>query len=58
MTEPNRKFGFRGGAIFQLGGDGEPANPVAGSVYIGVMKGGGIRIKTPRDWSDFEYQQP
>lgn len=58
MTESNRKFGFRGGAIFQLGGDGEPANPVAGSVYIGVMKGGGIAIKTPRDRSDFEYQLP
>ena len=57
MTETNRKFGFCGGAIFQLGGDGSPPNPVSGSVYIGVMKGGGIRIKTPRDWSAVEYQQ-
>jgi len=57
MTETNRKFGFGGGAIFQLGGDGSPPNPVAGSVYIGVMKGGGIRIRTPRDWTAVEYQQ-
>lgn len=47
MTVKNfHGFGYMGGAIFQLSGGGEPANPVSGSVYIGTMPGG-LKLKTP-----------
>lgn len=40
MTQKNyHALGYQHGAIFQLSGGGDPANPVAGSVYIGTMAG-------------------
>ena len=48
FTQANVMFGYCGGAIFQLSADGEPANPVGGSVYVGVAKDG-LYIRTPRD---------
>jgi hypothetical protein len=44
-TENYRGLGFGGGAIFQLASNGEPANPVAGSVYVGTMPGG-LSVRT------------
>ncbi len=46
FTQPNTSFGFCGGAIFQLATNGEPANVVGGSVYVGVAKEG-LSIRTP-----------
>lgn len=46
LTKSNTSIGFCGGAIFQLVADGEPLNPVGGSVYIGVAKGG-LSVRTP-----------
>ncbi len=46
MTAKGRQFGYLGGAIFQLGGNGAPGNIVSGSVYVGVVDGG-ISIRTP-----------
>jgi hypothetical protein len=40
LTKPNTKFGYMGGAIFQLVGDGDPRNPVGGYVYVGVAANG------------------
>ena len=36
MTDHNAPNGYMHGAIFQLSRDGIPANPVGGSVYVGV----------------------
>jgi hypothetical protein len=46
MTQKNVSIGYAGGAIFQLGANGEPQNIVGGSVYIGVASGG-LSIRTP-----------
>ena len=46
LTAKGRQFGYLGGAIFQLGGNGKPGNIVSGSVYVGVVDGG-ISIRTP-----------
>jgi len=46
LTRPNTQSGFCGGAIFQLVANGEPRNPVGGSVYVGVAKDG-LGVRTP-----------
>ncbi|MGE7469641.1 hypothetical protein ACQKLX_09375 [Bosea sp. NPDC003192] len=46
LTVSGRQFGLHGGAIFQLARNGDPANPVGGSVYVGVVDGG-ISLRTP-----------
>lgn len=46
LTKPNTQFGFCGGAIFQLTADGQPRNPVGGSVYVGVASQG-LTVGTP-----------
>jgi hypothetical protein len=40
LKRPNTASGYRGGSIFQLHADGDPKNPVGGSVYVGVARGG------------------
>ena len=39
LTEHSRAKGYMGGAIFKIAGNGTPPNPVAQSIYIGVMPG-------------------
>jgi hypothetical protein len=46
LTEHNKMTGYMGGAIFHISADGNPANPVGGSVYVGTMPGG-LSIRTP-----------
>lgn len=46
LTKPNTTLGFGGGAIFQLVANGEPKNPVGGSVYVGVARNG-LSVRTP-----------
>lgn len=44
LTQHNVQFGYAGGAIFTIGADGAPPNPVSGSVYIGNA---GVTIGPP-----------
>ena len=46
LTKLGVQNGYLGGAIFQLLPDGNPQNPVGGSVYVGTMKDG-LLLKTP-----------
>ena len=46
LTKANTAIGYCGGAIFQLEARGEPKNPVGGSVYVGVARGG-LSLRTP-----------
>jgi hypothetical protein len=46
LTQHNATRGFCGGAIFRLEVSGEPKNPVGGSVYVGMPKGG-LSVFTP-----------
>jgi len=46
LTVGGKLFGFCGGAIFQLSKNGDPANTVGGSVYVGSAKGG-LSMRTP-----------
>jgi hypothetical protein len=46
LTKRNVKFGYMGGAIFHIMGDGDPKNPVSGYVYVGVAPNG-LSIGTP-----------
>jgi hypothetical protein len=47
LTKKNTQFGYCGGAIFSLVADGEPQNPVGGSVYVGMAKNG-LSLRTPQ----------
>lgn len=40
----NSRFGYAGGAIFTIAGDGTPRNPVNGSIYIGTA---GVTVGPP-----------
>jgi hypothetical protein len=44
LTQSNTQFGYGGGAIFTIAADGNPRNPVAGSVYIGSA---GVTVGPP-----------
>lgn len=44
LTKPNTQFGYAGGAIFTIGADGSPRNPVSGSIYIGTA---GVTVGPP-----------
>lgn len=52
FTTKNTQFGYMGGAIYNILGDGkDQPNPVAGSVYIGVLKGtSGLQIRERIGW--------
>jgi hypothetical protein len=45
LTEHNVVRGYGSGTIFQLFANGEPKNPVGGSVYVGVAQNG-LKVKT------------
>ena len=52
FTTPGTQFGYLGGALFNIVGDGkDQPNPVAGSVYIGTLKGpSGLQIRARIGW--------
>ena len=53
FTTPGTQFGYLGGAIYTILGDGkDQPNPVAGSVYIGTLKGSsGLKVRERIGWS-------